>query len=153
MTYPKWLSWKNENKAKYNKAVGPVVVECAENVIDKVVNIKTGNIRVEQLDKKNNAEFLKLIARMELLIFDEILGLGENWNAQHVKELIDQQVYNVPPDELKEIRAYYNKRLTELLDKLYGSKSRYSEYKDQYKANKAALYENIEDYDIKFKKA
>ena len=153
LSYPAWLSWKNENKAKYNNTVGPVVVECAQNVINEVVDIKTGNIKVAKLDKNNNAEFLKLITRMDTLIFDEILGLGEKWNEQHVKGVIEAQVYNVPPDELKEIRAYYNKRLTLFLDKLYGGKSRYSEYKDQYKANKDALYQNIEDYDIKFKNA
>ena len=151
LTYPAWANYKRDHKAAYNERAGPKVVKIGTDYIDPIIDIKTGEIKVENLEKSNktHAAFIRLIERLFLLVFVEILMLGEKPGQEAIQELIQEQVLSATPKELKENKAYYTKRLTAIVDKLYGSGSKYAAYKEQYKQQQLERKNDVYRYDIK----
>ena len=79
--------------------------------------------------------------------------LGEKPGREAIQELIQEQVLSAAPKEIKENKDFYTKRLTAIVDKLYGSGSGYANYKDQYKKQQIERKSEVHHYDIKTKDA
>ncbi|WP_289705308.1 hypothetical protein, partial [Bacteroides acidifaciens] len=92
LTYPAWANYKRDHKAAYNERAGPKVVKIGTDYIDPIIDIKTGEIKVENLEKSNktHAAFIRLIERLFLLVFVEILMLGEKPGREAIQDLIQE---------------------------------------------------------------
>ncbi len=155
LTYPAWVNYKRDHKAAYNERAGPKTVKIGSDYINPIIDIKTGEIQVENLEKSNktHAAFIRILERLFLLVFAEILMLGEKPEREAIQELIQEQVLSAAPKEIKENKDFYTKRLTAIVDKLYGSGSGYANYKDQYKKQQIERKSEVHHYDIKTKDA
>ena len=149
LNYPAWLNYKREHKADYNERVGPKIVKLREAYIDDIVDTKTGEILVEQLEKNNlqHKGFANILSRLFILIFKQIFCL-ENPNDENIQELIQEQIINSTPEDIKYNKDFYKKQVTKIINKLYGDNSKYLEYKNKYDEQKIERKAQAFKYDI-----
>lgn len=150
LTYEQWTYWKQQNNKEYVSVLGKNVQSYVEKIIDKAIDITSGELKAEPSNW--GKQFTELMHYIDYVVF----GVGFNVdvskqegynrlkrNAEGIKE--------ATPEDIKNVKDNFIKRITAAIERDIYPNCGYTAFKAQLKESKLQNKNKYDNFAVNLK--